>query len=310
MSYHRSTTEAAKGKWRGILLELGVPSTALTGKHGPCPMCGGKDRFRWINREGSGDYFCSGCGSDSGMGLAKKFTRLEFAECASRIDAILGNVKPDAPPRPSMTDDDRRAALRRLYAESAQMVPGDLADRYLAARKINQPSYPPALRYAPSVRDGEGGTRPCMIAVVGLYGEKPATLHRTFLRPDGTAKAEMAAPRKLMPGDLPPGACVQLSEWNETGPLGIAEGIETALAASAIFDIPVWAAINAGNLPHWQPPPGCEEVVIFGDHDPKYAGQAAAYTLAHKLACKGMPVSVQIPVVPGLDWADERMRRG
>lgn len=189
--------------------------------------------------------------------------------------------------------------------------PGDLVDRYLASRNLNELVYPKALRFAEKLADGEGGVRPRMIAAVGRYGvPKLDTIHRTFLRPDGLAKAEMASPRKLMPGPVPDGACVMLSEWTESGPLGIAEGIETAMAASALFSIPVWAAISSSMMKKWLPPPGCEEIVVFGDHDPKFGGQAAAYHRANRLAAKNLPVGqVLSPDLSGEDWADEWLRK-
>lgn len=307
--HHERTMDAARGKWRGILLALGLPAKALTGKHCPCPMCGGKDRFRWTNYEGHGGYICNQCGSGDGIALAMAFLNQEFLPVAKRIDVLLGNEKfePDKI-RPALNDDDRRKLLRAAYVDSEPMRKGDLADKYLASRGLDQAVYPPALRFSPRMSDGEGGVRPCMIAQIGVYGAAVyATMHRTFLRPDGNGKAEMAAPRKLMPGPLPDGACVALSEYTG-GVLGVAEGVETALAATAIFEIPVWSTINSANLQKWQPPQGCEEVAIFGDHDAKYGGQAAAYALAHKLAVKGIVTSVHIPSTPGEDWADEWAR--
>ena len=309
--FYQSTTQAAKGKWRGILMALGVPETFLRNQHSPCPLCGGKDRFRWDNKEGRGSYICNSCGAGDGMKLAMKFTGRSFAETAAKIDLILGNVKPDAPGKSERSDDDNRRALNGVWRTSKPVQPGDLVDRYLANRNLDELVYPQALRFAESLRDGEGGIRPCMIALVGRYGQRKFdTIHRTFLRPDGLGKAKMASPRKLMPGQVPDGASVMLSEWTESGPLGIAEGIETAMAASAKFDIPVWAAISSSMMRKWLPPPGCEEIVIFGDNDPKYGGQAAAYHLAERLAAKNLPVGqVLIPQLPGEDWADEWLRK-
>jgi putative DNA primase/helicase len=304
MGFHEKTTHAATGKWRGVLMQLGVPGEALRDKHGPCPLCGGEDRFRFDNRDGRGTYICGQCGAGDGMQLAERFTGLPFAEVAARIDVILGNVKPDAPARAPMSEDDRIQALRRAWVESRPVAPGDLVDTYLQSRGLGEVSYPKALRFAPSLRDGEGGIRPAMLALVGVHGEKPVSLHRTFLRPDGKGKAEMESPRKLMPGDLPDGACVQLSDWQGHGPIGIAEGIETAMGASALFDVPVWAAISAPLMAKWCPPAGCDEVAIFADHDTKFGGQAAAFRLAHRLAVKGLPVTVHIPPRAGQDWLD------
>ena len=72
-------------------------------------------------------------------------------------------------------------------------------------------------------------------------GER-ASLHRTYLdRYSG--KAQVAEPRKML-GSMPTGAAVRLMEHADV--LGIAEGIETALSASALFNVPCWAALTAG----------------------------------------------------------------
>lgn len=304
--FHDKTQHAARGKWRGILMQLGMDEKFLANKHGPCPMCGGEDRFRWDNKEGSGSYICGQCGAGDGMALAIAFTGQQFRDVAPRIDAMLGNIKPEAP-RPEMTDDDRRAALRRVWGASVPVQSGDLVHRYLATRHLEELIYPPALRFAPRLPDGAGGIRPAMIAMVGVVGQdKPVSMHRTFLRPDGTGKADDmgSGVRKLMPGSLPDGACVALSEYTG-GPLGIAEGIETAMSASAMFDLPVWSALNSTMLAKWQPPEGCTEVAIFGDHDAKHGGHAAAWALSHRLRVKGIHTTTHIPTNEGRDWADE-----
>jgi len=309
MSFHERTTDAAKGRWRGILMHLGIPGEALRDKHGPCPLCGGTDRFRFDNKDGRGTYICNGCGAGDGMKLAMAFTGKPFADVAAQIDAILGNVKPDAAARAGMTDDQRRTALRAVWSQARPVQPGDTVDRYLATRGVSELVYPSSLRFGPALRDGEGGIRPCMVALVGVQGEKPVSLHRTFLKADGTGKAEMAAPRKMMPGEVPDGACVQLSDWIGHGSIGIAEGIETAMSASALYDIPVWAALNSAMLAKWVPPDGAEDVTIFADNDPMFGGQAAAYRLAHRLSVKGSSVKVLAPDNPGDDWNDVWLRR-
>jgi putative DNA primase/helicase len=309
MSFHEKTSHAAKGKWRGVLLHLGLPAAALQDKAGPCPLCGGKDRFRWDNKDGRGTYICNQCGAGDGMKLAQEFTGRPFAEVAAQIDGILGNVKPDAPARPPMTEEQRTQALRRAWVDSRAVAPGDLVDTYLRSRGLGEVIYPKALRFAPAMRDGAGGVRPAMLALVGVWGAKPVSLHRTFLKPDGTGKAEMDAPRKMMPGELPEGCCVQLSDWTGSGALGIAEGIETAMAASALFEMPVWAALNAALLAKWTPPPGCDDVAIFADNDPLFGGQAAAFALAHRIAVKRVAVTVHMPPVVGQDWNDVLISR-
>lgn len=302
--HHVSTIEAAKGKWRGILAELGVPEGLLSGKHQKCPFCTSRDNFRFDNRDGSGSWICT-CGAGTGMQFAIQFLGQDFRALAPRIDTILGNVKQDAPGRRSMDDGERRAMLQSTWRGAQPLQEGDLVTRYLSSRRLAAETS--ELRFHPALKDGDGGVRPAMVArLLTPDGARVATLHRTFLRPDGLAKAEMDAPRKLMPGDIPPGSAVRLGPVKPA--LGIAEGIETALAASILFELPVWAVVGTALMKSWTPPEGVEEVLICADHDDKFGGQAAAYATAHRLKCKGLEVNVKLPERAGEDWNDVLMK--
>lgn len=313
--FHEKTTLAARGKWRGILSHYGIPRDHLDGKHHPCPLCGGDDRWRFDDKEGRGTSICGHCGARDGMALAVEMTGRAFSLVASEIDGLVGNLKPEAA-KPAMTEDDRASLLRTVYQQSRPIQPDDLAHKYLSSRGIGEMIRSDALRFAPAVRDGEGGVRPCMVAMVGVRGDtlpngrqRYLTMHRTFLRPDGLAKAEMASPRKIMPGEIADGACVMLSDWTE-GPIGIAEGIETAMSASVLFGIPVWAALNATMLTKWLPPPDASDVTIFGDNDESHTGHAAAYALSRRLRARKFVTNVMIPPFVGTDWNDELQRKG
>ena len=315
MTYHDKTAHVAKGRWRGILAEFGIPAKHLDGKHHACPICGGSDRWRFDDKDGRGSWFCNQCGAGDGISLVMKMTGRQFSEVASEIDGLVGNIKAEDH-RPQIDQARRENMLREVYLASKPIVPGDLAHRYLEGRHIAERAYPATLRFAPKLADGEGGIRPCMVAMVGIHGDlrpngrqRYATMHRTFLRPDGSGKAEMASPRKMMPGSVPDGACVMLSDWPGYGPIGIAEGIETAMSASAMFDIPVWAALNATMMTKWVPPEGADEVVIFADHDRSFTGQWAAYTLARSLRKQqpDLDLKIMTPSIEGTDWADEWM---
>ena len=52
----------AMGRWYGILISLGVDAGHLRNKKGPCPGCGGRDRFRWDDKDGRGTFYCGGGG--------------------------------------------------------------------------------------------------------------------------------------------------------------------------------------------------------------------------------------------------------
>ncbi|MBF0371598.1 MAG: DUF927 domain-containing protein [Magnetococcales bacterium] len=89
-----SIREAAKGKWRNILANLGVAPSVLDGKHHPCPNCGGTDRFRFDDRDGSGSYYCNGCNPGDGFSLVGKMLGLspkqDFPIILERVADLVG----------------------------------------------------------------------------------------------------------------------------------------------------------------------------------------------------------------------------
>jgi len=85
--------------------------------------------------------------------------------------------------------------------------------------------------------------------------------------------------------------------------LGVAEGIETAIAAHMLSGLPVWSVVNTALMGQFKPPQGVKHVYIFADNDKNFAGQAAAYKLAHSLSGK-VGVEVMMPQIPGTDYND------
>jgi putative DNA primase/helicase len=126
-------------------------------------------------------------------------------------------------------------------------------------------------------------------------------LHYTYLATSGQ-KASVEKPRKLSPGAIPKGGAVRLFNSAET--MGIAEGIETALSAAQLFDVPVWAATNADLMRAWVPPKTAKCIIVFGDNDSSFTGQEAAWSLARRLKLQDYHVDVRIPELPDTDWND------
>lgn len=296
--------DVCAGRWPNLLPLLGVSGDFLSGKHGPCPMCGGKDRFRFDDKDGRGTWICSQCGSGDGISLAMRINRWDFKEAAERIEAVVGSAKP-VQTRRERDEDKLREAMNALWRSGAPVSDGDPVALYLKRRGLSLDRWPAALRFVEKCRYQGDEPRwfPAMVAkVVGPDG-KPVTIHRTYLTDDGR-KASVEAPRRLMPGKIVKGCAIRLAE---PGPvLGIAEGIETALSASQIWGVPCWSAVNSSMLMAWEPPAPVKEIVVFGDNDPKYGGQAAAFALAHRLSAgaRRLPVKVEMPPDVGMDWND------
>lgn len=295
--------ELARGRWPGILSRLGVPSSVTSGRHGPCPSCSGKDRFRFTDHGGQGRWICNGCGHGSGFDLLGMVHGWDFKRSAQEVKAIVGDV-PETGIRQEATPEDVRRHLRSTFRGSTATKGDDLVTSYLRYRSLPSAVKFDAIRFAPSL-PVDGGEYPAMLAIVSDAAGKPATLHRTFLARDGIGKAPIRSPRRLMPGKAPLGGAIRLGE--HSGRLGIAEGIETAMAAAVMFGVPVWSAVSSGMLAGWIPPDDVSEVIVFGDCDPMFGGQAAAYALAHRLAVSGNRVEVHIPDIG--DWNDELIAR-
>lgn len=304
MQRREKITDAARGKWKGILSALGINANYLSGKHGPCPICmAGKDRFRFSDKNGDGWWHCNQCGHGSGIDLVMRIKNCDFKSAADLVREHVGEV-PVASAN-SERKGDARKALNDLWRSSVPVTDGDPVSLWLHGRVGFTPATT-ELRYCSRCRYWDDDRKqaswhPAMVARVLDPEGKPALLHKTYLTADGR-KASVEKVRMLMPGRFPPGSAVRLADHGET--LGIAEGIETALAASKLFGVPVWAALNAGELEKWVPTAGVKAVVVFGDNDVNFVGQRAAFSLAQRLSREGFSAEVRIPDQPGTDWND------
>lgn len=292
-----SISEHATGRWRDILTTFGMDSRYLSGKPGPCPFCGGKDRWVWDNKNGKGTWFCRHEGAGAGFDLLKRLRGWDFPEAARQVETVIGKTRLE-PSKIPQTEAQKRMAKNRLWKSSAAVTLADPVGKYLNHR-IGLTEFPSCIRCAPE---------PMMVAMMTDPAGKPSTLHRTYLTDDGH-KANREAVRRMMPGTIAKGSAVRLAPY--TGALGIAEGIETALSATALTGIPCWAALTEGLLVSWQWPDDAQQIVIFGDNDANYVGQSAAYALARRIGLSSkIPVEVRIPEGAGDDWNDVLKTRG
>lgn len=304
------TADLARGRWRSILTYLGIKEDFLKREHGPCPVCGGKDRFRFDDKEGNGTYYCSSCGPGNGFTLLQNFHRWDFATTAAEVDKIIGNTTMDTKMNQEPTKEQKLANIKRVLDESKRLTTADPAWAYLDSRcGLLDPSRLLDLRYHPGLYHPEAGMKlPCLVAIMRYADGTGSTLHRTFLTPEGK-KANLPSPRRLMPGKPLEGSAVRLGLEHHT--VCLAEGIETALCASARMEVPAFAAISAEGMMRWVPPAYARKVLVMGDNDSSFTGQAAAYTAARRLVLQHkLEVEVHIPDRADTDWCDLHERVG
>jgi putative DNA primase/helicase len=299
--------ERARGRWHGILPAIGISEKFLKRKNGPCPMCGGKDRWRFTDIDGKGTWYCNNCHGGNGIALVMKFTGLPFKEVARRIERIVGEA-PVAPIRAERSEASKRAALNDLWQSGRPIQADDPVDRWLQARGVGMQNYAKCLRAGMRIRhSGPPVTwHPAMLAMVTDAAGKPTTIHKTYITADGM-KAPVEKVRMFCAGSVPAGGAVRLASHGPV--LGIAEGIETAIAAMKLFSIPTWSALNAGGIEKFEPPAETNRLTIFGDNDQNGVGQRAAYALAARLSGR-IQVEVKIPETPDSDWNDALLERG
>jgi putative DNA primase/helicase len=339
MERHIETREVrarAAGRWLDLLGALAPalePALDRLGRHVPCPVHGGTDGFRLFrDADLTGGGVCNTCGTfPDGFALLMWVNRWSFPEALRAVAYELGLADGSRPaprdstnPHPRRPERDRESAMEALNRVWAKSI--DPADRlaeplraYLRRRGLfgvrldgEVVRFHPDLGYWQRNDHDEFelvGRYPAMVALVTDTDGVPVTVHRTYLTSDGR-KAPVAEPKKLMayPGDRLVGGAIRL--FPPTPALGVAEGIETALAVYRRTGMPVWSTVSAGLLARFEPPAGTSLVVVWADRDRSGAGEAAALTLRERLLRRGISVAVHLPPGPipagakGIDWAD------
>jgi hypothetical protein len=147
-----------------------------------------------------------------------------------------------------------------------------------------------ALRWHPRCPLGRERA-PAMVALMtDAITNEPIGIHRTFLKREGSAKADVPSPRMML-GRAGP---IRLSHDEDIAlGLGIAEGIETALTVMANFRWrPIWACGSLNMLASFPVLNGIEYLTVFADG--KHNEIAGAYKCAQRWVNSGREAEVKM----------------
>jgi hypothetical protein len=283
---------------RGIVLRGRGPERC-----GPCPICGGTDRFAINSLKGV--WHCRGCAK--GGDVIELVRHLDGCGYRDAVERLGGEARPLMPampkpaPRPASANSARAGELWRASVPIA----GTIAEAHLRSRGLDYADPAGAvLRFHPRCPFGPGATHPCMVAVFRtIVGHKPVAIHRTALTPEGRKIDRMTL-------GVVGGAAIKLSADEDvmTG-LHVGEGIETTIAAMMMNFKPAWALGFAGAIRAFPVLSGIAALTVLVDHDQpdargRQAGHEAARECAERWIAAGREVRSVVPRRLGADMAD------
>jgi hypothetical protein len=245
--------------------------TKLTGRGpwraGPCPCCGGTDRFVINVRRQT--WFCRKC--DHGGDIIELVRYLDGLDFKGAVELLAGDSvsRPVRRAPPPVDDGDEGNARKALAIWNRSKDPCGAVENYLARRGLELPGE----AIGETIRFHQdlwflGQTFPAMVGLVrAIHSDEPQAIHITSLidPPKGEKRARYSY------GPIGNGAIKLTSDANVTNCLGIGEGLETTVSLRS-WDCfgasPIWCLISKGGVAKFPVLGGIETLWIATDHDP------------------------------------------
>ncbi|PLR36739.1 DNA primase [Chimaeribacter californicus] len=284
------TVRAAAGHWPQLLPALGI-SIKAAGQHPPCPVCGGKDRFRFENQAGRGTRVCNQCGAGDGLALVEKALDVNTKEAACRVSDLIGTLPVKLVTSQEKTDSEKAQARLKAAKEAARLIAGakaQVGNTYLTGKGLADVN---TLTLTTTKRISDTTYQPgdLLVPLTGFTGD-PVNVQ--LINADGT--------KRTLSGGQVKEAFHHLGEPGDT--LWLTEGYATGLTVHRLTGQAVFVALSANNLPalaerlHAEYPEAL--ILIAADNDENGTGQLRAEAAAKR--CNGKPA---LPPVTG-DWND------
>lgn len=256
---------------------------------GKCPGCGYSDTFIVSERHGRVLAWCASCHDQSFVAHL-----LRDEDCAGAPVTAAEQIR---------SREWKRERALELWRGSrpASDTPADV---YLKTRGLDGLTASHALRFCGNCPHPAGGRLPALIALVTDADDWPLGIHRTFLRPDGKAKADVESQRATLGAFW--GGTVRLDPLSFE--IVIGEGIESSASAGRLLRLPAWATISAGNLARGTKlPSNARKIWIAVDNDPP--GRKAAPEAYYRFQAEGHVVQCATPDSDGSDMNDVLLKK-
>lgn len=307
-------------KWINLLIQAGISPKFLTPKHGPCPFCGGRDRFRFDNKNSSGSAFCNQCGGMSGFSFLARALGLNSKKDSMKVfEFINQNIGSTHHKTNLQIETPIKNQSKKIYeiimkiwegSISLDNINAEVGRKYFLNRGISNFSKIESLRFNQRCYyNNQHGCciyYPALISKIENVDGKLIGIHRIFLTELGN-KIPSEAKKSL--GQISGGA-VRIDKFFDSE-IALCEGIETAFAVRELFNIPTWATLSTSGLKSIKLPKEIKKVIIYADKDKNFAGQIAAQSLQGKLQNLGIKSHIRYPItgIPsnskGVDFLDE-----
>ncbi|MEH8229849.1 DUF927 domain-containing protein [Aeromonas veronii] len=291
----------ANGNWASVLADLEI-DVDETGAHGPCPVCGGSDRFRFDDLEGRGTWFCNQCDPHAGDGfdLVRKVHGVPASRAINMVGAALGMAPGGALNPEQLAEARKKAEERKVKAEQdkaklqadAAHTAGQLLDKatpghspYLAGKGFNV-----------EWRHMRGNE-----TLIPLQDEQGQTVSLQTITADGE--------KKFLYGGALSGAFYM--DIGDVSRVSVCEGLATGLSVQVATGDTIFCAMTAGNLRHVAQVarrmfPDAR-ITLAADNDEQTDGNPGKAKAEEAAAAVGGVVA--LPPVAG-DWNDYHKANG
>ncbi|ETT03830.1 DUF927 domain-containing protein [Providencia sp. PROV188] len=291
----------ANGQWQNILSNLGAEVPLNT--HTACPHCGGKDRFRFDDKDGNGTFICSQCGSGDGLDLVQRVLGGSVTEAAYEVAGMIGiDTRSDNPP--AYRSHEVKAQQDALKAQQAQNQANEQIEKHKRF----------TARYSRTIANAKKGESEYLKAkgfestTVTLLAD--GSLIIPLIDTDGTITAAQTikpnGEKRLLLDSTKNGSYYPINEPVNVSTVIIAEGLATAMTCQLIQpEAHTVAAIDAGNLTHVAKVMRTKypesQIIIAGDNDSK--NEVNTGKVKAEAAAREVSGYVSIPPCQG-DWND------